>query len=70
MSLGHKLRNPKLKNFYRKEQKFDFEKLNKVECTTLKTIISILNSLTYALGTHVYICLTISTLVSKLRTYL
>jgi len=31
--------------------------LNKVECTTFKTIISILNSLAYVLGAHVNICL-------------
>ena len=30
--------------------------MNNVECTTFKTIISILNSLAYALGAHVSIC--------------
>jgi hypothetical protein len=39
--LGHKLRNPKLEVFYWKDQNFDFKKLNKVECTTFKIIISI-----------------------------
>jgi len=48
--------NSKLVIFYRKEQKFDFEKLNKVECKTFMTIISILISLTYAFETQVNIC--------------
>jgi len=34
-----------LEVFYRKEQSFNFKKLNIVECTNFKIIISILNSL-------------------------
>ena len=48
MSLWHKLRNPKFEIFHRKEQNFDFKKWNRVECTTFKTFISILNSLACA----------------------
>ena len=43
---------PKLEIFYKKEQNFDFKKLNRVECTTLKTFIFILNFL----RAHVSIC--------------
>jgi len=55
--LGQKLRNPKLEIFHRKEQNFNFKKLNRVECTTFKTFISILNSIACALRAHVSICL-------------
>jgi len=55
VSLGHKLRNPNLEVLYWKEQNFDFEKLNEVECTTFKTVISILNFLAYVLSAHVSI---------------
>ena len=51
------VKESKIVVFHRNEQNIDFKKLNKIECTTFKTIISILNSLTYALGVHVSICL-------------
>jgi len=51
--LGYKLNNPKLEVFYRKEENFDFKKLNEVKCTTFNTFISILNFLACALEAHV-----------------
>ena len=51
----HELRNIKLEIFHKKEQKFDFKKLNKVEWTSFKIIISILNSLTYTFKANVNI---------------